>query len=409
MLEVEQALETILARVAPSETERVSLSAAYKRVLAEEIIAASDVPPFDNSAVDGYAVLVSDVQTASREHPATLRVIGEIMAGQVPTVPLQKGTAIRVMTGAPLPDNAAAMIMVEDTELYDNDETVAIFEAARSGQYVRRSGGDIRAGQQALKRGTVLYAAELGILASLGVAEVAVFRLPRVAVVSTGDEIIDVEDSLTLPPGKIWDSNRYTLAALVAEAGGVLHSLTHIPDDYDTTKQAFTHLSSTDLSAADIIVTAGGVSVGDRDYVKPVLEELGALELWRVAMKPGKPLAFGHIGKTLFFGLPGNPVSAMVTFELFVRPVIQKMLGKSATHRPLVQATLTEPIAHEPGRREYVRAITTLENGVWKATPTGAQASNRLSSMAGANSLLVLPANTSDYAAGATVDSLLLI
>ena len=406
MLEVEQALETILARAASVGTERVFLSEAHRRVLAEDIFAPIAVPPFDNSAVDGYAVIAADTAGASRETPVELQIIGEIMAGQTPTVPLQNGTAIRIMTGAPIPDNADAMIMVEDTELRET-QAVAIYEAARCGQFVRRSGGDIQAGQLALERGTVLHAAELGVLASIGTAEISVYRLPRVAVVSTGDEIIDVGTSSALSPGKIWDSNRYTLAALVAEAGGILHSLTHIPDDYTATKQAFQHLASDDLGA-DIIVTAGGVSVGERDYVKPVLEELGQLELWRIAMKPGKPLAFGQIGKSLFFGLPGNPVSAMVTFDLFVRPVIQKMLGKTEINRPLVQATLTEDVSHESGRREYVRAQTVLENGMWKATPTGSQASNRLSSMAGANSLLVLPADTNDYATGAIIDCLLL-
>ncbi len=407
MWEVEQAREYILSRALPLESERVFLSAERGRVLAEEIFAPINVPPFTNSAVDGYAIIASDVQGANPENPVILRVLGEVMAGEVPTIPVESGTAIRIMTGAPMPDGADAMIMVEDTELRDND-TIAIGAMARSGQYVRRVGGDVSVGQSVLGKGTVLNAAELGVLASTGVSQLSVYRKPTVAVITTGDEVIDVHSTKTLPPGKIWDSNRWTLSALVEEAGGIVHSLIHIPDDYNKTKNAFQQFAD-EKYGVDVIVTAGGVSVGDRDAVKPVLEELGELELWRVAMKPGKPLAFGRIGKSLFFGLPGNPVSAMVTFELFVRPVLQKMQGKPNWDRPVVQATLTESVAHEPGRREYVRAVTTLENGIWNAAPTGTQASNRLSSMVGANSLLVLPADTSDYAAGSVVDCLLLI
>ena len=407
MWEVEDAREHILARAMPLESERIFLTAERGRVLAEEIFAPINVPPFTNSAVDGYAVIASDVQGASPANPVLLRVTGEVMAGEMPTISVESGTAIRVMTGAPMPDGADAMIMVEDTELHDS-HTVAMLEAARSGQYVRRVGGDVSVGQSVLVKGTVLNAAELGVLASLGVSQLSVCRKPTVAVITTGDEVVDIHSAETLQPGKIWDSNRLTLAALVEEAGGVVHSVIHIPDDYKATKKAFQQLSD-GKEGIDVIVTAGGVSVGDRDYVKPVLEELGELELWRVAMKPGKPLAFGRIGKSLFFGLPGNPVSAMVTFELFVRPVLQKMQGKLNWDRPVVQATLTEPVAHESGRREYVRAMTTLENGTWNATPTGSQASNRLTSLCGANSLLVLPADTSDYAAGSVVDCLLLI
>lgn len=407
MWEVEDAREHILARAMPLESERVFLTAARGRVLAEEIFAPINVPPFTNSAVDGYAVIALDVEKATPADPIVLSILGEVMAGDVPTISVEPGTAIRVMTGAPMPDGANAMIMVEDTELREHD-IVAILEAARSGQYVRRIGGDVTVGQSVVGKGTILNAAELGVLASLGISELSVYRKPTVAVITTGDEVVDIHSAKTLPPGKIWDSNRLTLAALVEEAGGVVHSMIHIPDDYEATKKAFQRLSDGE-ERIDILVTAGGVSVGDRDYVKPVLEELGELELWRVAMRPGKPLAFGRIGKSLFFGLPGNPVSTMVTFELFVRPVLQKMQGKPNWDRPVVQATLTEPIAHELGRREYVRAITTLENGRWHATTTGAQASNRLMSMCGANSLLVLPADTSDYIAGSVVDCLLLI
>jgi molybdopterin molybdotransferase len=406
MLEVEDALALIRTRVSALEAERLYLSAAHRRVLAETVVSPMNVPPFDNSAVDGYAVRAADTQGANRNKPVVLQVAGEVMAGEMPTQTVTQGTCLRVMTGAVFPDGADAMIMVEDTQPRDH-QSLEIFEAARVGQFVRKTGSDIQTGQTVLSVGTLLTAAELGMLASVGCSEVAVHRLPRVAVVTTGDEVLEAGTHAVLPAGKIWNSNREMLAALVAEAGGMLHSLLHLPDDRDATREAFQHLSSHDLGA-DVIVTAGGVSVGDRDFIKPVLEEMGELALWRVAMKPGKPLAFGRIGKTLFFGLPGNPVSALVTFALFVRPVLRTMAGKTDVDYPHVQAVLAAPVSHEPSRREYVRATTRLINGVWTADPTGAQGSHRLSSMMGANSLLVLPAGSGDAAAGEIVTCLLL-
>jgi molybdopterin molybdotransferase len=408
MLTVEEALEKILARAPRLPQERVPLLESLGRVLAEDIAADINVPPFDNSAVDGYAVRAHGTVGATPELPIFLRTLADIHAGATSQETILGGTAARIMTGAPVPPGADAIVMVEDTRQTD-DGRVAILEAAREGQHIRQAGEDVRQGAVTLRAGTRIRSAEIAMLATLGRATVPTVRPARVAVISTGDEIVEITEGVPPPPGKIRNSNRYALAALVREAGACVHSMNHIPDDPAATEAAL--LACADpTQGTDVIVTAGGVSVGDRDFVKPALEKLGRLELWRVAMKPGKPLAFGGIGETLFFGLPGNPVSAQVTFELFVRPTLWKMAGRAADDlaRPQVQAILTEDVPHMPGRREYVRAITTFEEGRFLTRPTGAQESGILHSMTRANSLLILPQDSTGITAGTSVTVLLL-
>lgn len=406
MWTVEQALEAILARAGRLPEERVPLLESLGRVLAEEIAADIDVPPFDNSAVDGYAVRAEDTAGATPDAPALLRTLADVPAGALAAEAVTAGTAARVMTGAPLPPGADAMVMVEDTRPAEAGR-VAILEAARPGDHIRRAGEDVPRGTVVLNAGTRLRAAEIAMLATMGRATVRTVRPAKVAVISTGDEVVDIEEGVIPPPGKIRNSNRYALAALVREAGAIVHSLTHIPDEPTATEAALRAVSDPQ-TGADVIVTAGGVSVGDRDFVKPALERLGRLELWKVAMKPGKPLAFGGIGDALFFGLPGNPVSAMVTFELFVRPTLWKLAGRADLHRPQVRAVLTEAVPHTPGRREYVRAITTTQDGQFVTRPTGAQGSGILHSMTRANSLLIVPPESAGLAAGETAAVLLL-
>lgn len=414
MQSVEAAQAAIQAYIEPMRqrvgTERVALMDAPGRLLAEPLFADRDQPPFDNAAVDGYAVRAAETRGATLATPVSLRCLGEVAAGTVGRMTVVPGACVRVMTGAPLPVGADAMVMAEDSRTADSGEreaSVFVTAEARKGDHVRRQGQDARQGAVVLREGTRLSAAEIGLLATFGVAEPVCVRLPRVAVVSTGDELVPAD---ALPgAGQIRDSNRYTLAALVRETGAVLHSMTHLPDEEAATETAFRALSGLDGSpAADVIVTSGGVSVGDRDYVKPVLERIGRLELWRVAMKPGKPLAFGQIGQTLFFGLPGNPVSTMVTFELFVRPVLEWLGGRMDTTRPQVSVRLTHDLPHTPERREYVRAVVRLEGEKFFATPTGTQGSGRLASMLGANALLIVPEATGDRRAGETLDALLL-
>lgn len=408
LLSVEEALTAILAQAQPLTPERVPLLDALGRVLAEDIAADIDVPPFDNSAVDGYAVRAEDVQAATPHSPVLLRTLADVPAGALAEETILPGTATRIMTGAPVPPGANAIVMVEDTRL-ETPGQVTILEAATAGQHVRKAGGDVVRGSQVLRCETYLRAAEIGMLATMGRERVAVVRSPRVAILSTGDEVVDIEEGVIPPPGKIRNSNRYALSALVIEAGAVVHSAHHVPDDPKATETALRAIAESS-APPDVIVTAGGVSVGDRDFVKPALEKLGRLDLWRVAIKPGKPLAFGGIGDILFFGLPGNPVSAMVTFELFVRPALWKMAGRpeSELARPQVQATVHEAISHTPGRREYVRAITTAEANGFVTRLTGAQGSGILHSMLGANSLLILPEASTGIAPGETVTVLLL-
>ncbi len=406
MLTVEQALEGIWEVTPQLGREEVSLLEAQGRILSQTVTAECDLPPFDNSAVDGYAVLAEDTEGASRQNPKTLRLIGEVMAGQLAEVPLERGTCIRVMTGAPMPPNATAMVMVEDTHLVSPSE-VQIHLPVRLKDHIRYRASEMRQGDTVLTGGIPIRSSEIGALARAGCGTVSVYRQPRVAIISTGDELVGIDTPSPPLYGKIRDSNRYALASMVLEAGAQVHSITHIPDDLAATEAAFLHCVE---SGAEVIVTAGGVSVGDRDYVKPVLEKLGTLEFWRIAMKPGKPLAFGRIADTLFFGLPGNPVSAAVTFELFVRPTLRKMMGivGSSLLRPTVPVMLTEYVPHTPSRREYVRAIVTPTAQGFTATVTGDQSSSRLSSLLSANALLVIPEDSTGVQAGEQVQALLL-
>ncbi|HLV81429.1 MAG TPA: gephyrin-like molybdotransferase Glp, partial [Chthonomonadaceae bacterium] len=404
MLPVEEALTTILRRVKRLPVERMPLLDSLGRVLAEDVAADIAVPPFDNSAVDGYAVRAADTASARTEARVHLRVLSEVVAGTPAAVPVAPGTAARIMTGAPVPPGADAIVMVEDTRNLGAE--VEILQAAQRGQHVRHAGEDVARGSIVLRAGARIRAAEIAMLATLGRASVPVFRPARVAVLSTGDEVVEIEEGVAPPPGKIRNSNAYALAALVREAGAEVHARLHVPDDLAATEAALRQCVE---SGADAIVSAGGVSVGDRDFIKPALERLGRLDLWRVAMKPGKPLAFGSIGETLFFGLPGNPVSALVTFELFARPAIFKMAGRREEdlQRPAVQAIVAEPVAHVPGRREFVRAITTAEGGRFVTRPTGAQGSGILHSLLLANSLLVIPEDSTGLAPGQAATVLL--
>lgn len=407
MLTVNEALASILSRISPLPPVILPLLDSLGCVLAEDIVADIDNPPFDNSAVDGYAVRSEDVAGASPASPVILRVNGDVTAGNAPGAMICAGSCARVMTGAPIPAGADSMVMVEDSRALETPDSVAILSTTTPGDHVRRAGEDVRLGDAVLRAGITIRSAEIAMLAAMGRASVKCVQKPRVSVISTGDELVDITRKPA--PGQIRDSNRYTLAALVAESGAELHSSIHIPDDAEATERAFRSCARLNsLDAAHVIVTSGGVSVGDRDFVKPVLEKLGTLELWRVRMKPGKPLAFGRIGETLFFGLPGNPVSTIVTFELFVSPALRKLAGHSELQRPRVQATLECAVSHVTGRDEFVRARLALRDGKYFANPTGAQGSGVLTSMLGANSLLVLPSESRDFPAGAQVKALIL-
>jgi molybdopterin molybdotransferase len=403
MLTVEQALDQMLEACFVAPIEEAPLTNAYETVLASEVISSLSLPPFDNSAVDGYAVFASDLARACESTPVTLQTIFHQSAGPAAPIDLAHGSTVRVMTGAPIPRGADSIVMQEDV-IAIADGYVRFSDPARTGAHIRRIGADVKNGDVVLASGTLIGPAELGILAAVGQSSVSVHRRPRVAILTTGDEIEEVEAGAPLTFGKIYNSNRYCMQALVKRAGCVPAILRHIPDDFEATCSALREVSDTGVEA---IICAGGVSVGDRDFVKPAIEQLGRLDLWRVAMKPGKPVAFGVIDNIPFFGLPGNPASVLVTFEMFVRPCLWKMAGRTNLARPQVDSLLMDPIEHESGRREFVRASTVWKDGGYQSTTTGSQASGRMRSLIGSNSFIIISEYRDAVKEGETVPVIL--
>jgi molybdopterin molybdotransferase len=374
---------------------------ALGRVLAQDIVAAADIPPFANSGMDGYAVRAADSVSAALDSPVQLTVVADIPAGVVPDRAVGPHEAARIMTGAPLPDGADAVIPVEDTddEWRAGDDVpladaVRVYRAARSGANVRPAGEDMHAGQTILHRGAVLRPQDIGVLIALSRGEVPVFRQPRVALLSTGDELADIHEPLA--PGHIRNSNSYVLAGLVAAHGGLPIRLPVARDTLDDVRQRVDEALS---HQPDLIVSSAGVSVGTHDVVRAVIEEFGALDLWRVNLRPGKPLAFGHVRGIPYFGLPGNPVSTMVTFDVFVRPALYQMTGRDPSAVPQVMALTGEAIESD-GRRTYLRVTLKREEGEWIALLTGTQSSGALLSMVLADGLLIVPEGVTTLPAG---------
>lgn len=392
MVSVEEAIEMILARAAPLGTEEISITNGLGRVLAETIVATDDMPPFDTASVDGYAVISADgIQPR--------RVLAEITAGHVDRQRVETGTAMRIMTGAPLPAGADAVVMVEETS--EVDGVVRLERAPRPGENVHRRGQDVSVGQQVLQPGTVLGAAELGLLATVGRARVQVYRQPIVAVLSTGDELIEPDQLLR--PGAIRDSNRYALLASIREAGGLAVSLGAVRDD-ETAQEA---LIREGLRQADVVLTSGGVSVGSRDLIKPILRRIGTIHFGRVSFKPGKPTTFATVDDRLVFGLPGFPVSSLVSFEVFVRPALRKLQGHARLFRPMIRVEIAHDLTPSPDRVEYQRAVVCWDRGRLVARATGSQRSSRLLSMVGANALLRIAPGTARIPSGSQVDAML--
>ncbi|HEY7359024.1 MAG TPA: gephyrin-like molybdotransferase Glp [Ktedonobacterales bacterium] len=400
MLRVEEALERILADITRLEPEKVALPDAAGRVLAQAIASQEEIPPFANSAMDGYALRSSDTQEATPQQPTRLRLVGIVQAGQVAERPVQPGEAMRILTGAPVPPGANAVIQQELTQT--GEAWVEVRAPVAQWNNIRHPGEDIRRGTQVLAAGAILGPSEIGVLASLGVAEVVVYRRPVVAVLATGDELVEIHQALR--PGQIRNSNSYLIAAAVAAAGGVPRRLGIARDQVEELRAKLQTAQE-----ADLIITSGGVSVGDYDLVKDIMREQGVIDFWRVNLRPGKPLAFGRLGGTPLLGLPGNPVSAAVTFELFARPVLRKMQGFAQVLRPLVQARLLDSAPEGGNRRHYVRARVELRDGDFVARTTGPQDSHILTSMVGANALLVIPENSPPVSAGEVVQAMLLV
>ncbi len=396
MLSVEEARQQMLNTIPVLPTEKREILNCGGYVLAEALHAEENIPPFDNSAMDGYAVRAADVQNASETEPAVLTIVETIAAGYAPTKQVAPGQASRIMTGAVMPEGADAVVMQEVTQRDGNN--VKIFESIDETGNVRFTGESVASGQQVMGKGKHLRPPEVSMLASLNRPEVTVHRKPTVAIVSTGDELLLLGERLE--PGKIRESNRYGLYAQVEEAGGIPIDMGIVPDDEAEIERSFRAA----LAKSDALITSGGVSVGEHDFVKSVLERLGEVNFWRVAMKPGKPQAYGISDGKPIFGLPGNPVSSLVVFELFVRPALLKMAGHTELLRPTFKAILTEPITNRDGRVNYMRAILKASNGNYTAETTGPQGSGILHSLVLANGLITIPSGAT-LDAGETVDA----
>lgn len=395
MLELEEALSRILAARPSPTTEPVPLSAAGGRVLAERVVAPMDLPAFDNSAVDGYAVRAVDVAAARADAPVRLRLQGRAIAGGIFAEELHRGSAVRLFTGASMPRGADAVVMQEDTRIGPTAAPeILILDSVTPGENIRPQGGDVRQGAVLGEPGQRLTVGRLSLLAASGVSVLSVGCRPTVALLATGSEL--KEPGERLRPGEIYESNRLGLAALVAQAGGTPQILPIVPDDPEATRAALAQA----FGASDVVVTSGGVSVGEMDFVKSAFEQLGGeLDFWKVAIKPGRPFVFGRLGRKFLFGLPGNPVSALVTFVLLVRPALLRWQGASDVALPAHNGVLAEALANPGARRHFLRVRVDDTGRVYSA---GAQASHLLRSLAHASGLVDVPPQTT-LAAGTTV------
>ncbi|WP_162910012.1 molybdopterin molybdotransferase MoeA [Aggregatilinea lenta] len=400
LMSVEEVVQRVLGQIVRLDAENVVAVDALGRVLAEDVVADADIPPFANSSMDGYALRAADTTGASAEHPVRLNVVADIPAGHVSERAIGAGEAARIMTGAPLPPGADAVVQVELTDAeWTRDDTadlagsVGIVSAADAGDNVRDAGEDLRQGQAVLRAGTVLRPQDLGVLVSLGRTQVSVVRQPRVAIIATGDELVEAGEPLG--PGQIRNSNSAVIAGLVSQNGGIPIRLPIAKDNLDAVRERFAEALA---AQPDLIVSTAGVSVGAHDLVRAVIEELGELALWRVNLRPGKPLAYGRVGSVPFFGLPGNPVSTMITFDLFVRPAILKQGGRPLA-APVTTAVVTEDMTFD-GRETYMRVTLRQDGDRLVAETTGTQSSGALLSMVLADGLLIVPAGTTHVAAG---------
>ena len=406
MLSVAEAVARVVADVAPLDTERVPLLDALGRVLAADATASYTLPACDNSAMDGYAVRAADLAGASAGSPRQFRVVETVAAGQFPTRAIEPGEATRIMTGAPLPLGADCVVRVEDTDGGVTD--VRALNDRDCGKNVRSRGEDFRAGDVVMGAGEPIGAAQIGVLASLGMAQVPVHRAPRVAILGSGDELVDLDQFDRVVAGeRIIGSNSYTLHALVRAAGGIPVPLGNALDTPESMRALFTRAVE---ARPDLIISSAGISVGEFDYTRDALTSLGAdLKFWKVRMRPGAPIGFGSVAGIPWIGLPGNPVSVMVTFELFARPAILRMLGHTRLHHRAVPVTLEHPLQIGARLTHFLRAVVTAQpSGALTARLTGPQGSGILTSMARANALLIVPEDQPSHAAGDTLSALLL-
>jgi molybdopterin molybdotransferase len=383
MISFEEALHNILSRIQPLGLEKVLLFESLGRIIGEDVYARRDIPPLDNSAMDGYALKFEDIQETSKDHPARLIVIEDLPAGFIAKKMIGKGQAIRIMTGAPIPRGADTVIPVEETK--KEDGFALIFKGASPGENIRRAGEDAKKGDRVVSKGDMIRPAEVGMLASVGRSSVFVYQKPLVAILCTGDELVDLDEHLE--ESKIISSNSYTLAAQVKDCGAIPVQLGIAKDRKEEIREKLRQ-----GIRADVLISSAGVSVGDYDFAKDALDDLGMeMVFWQVSMKPGKPLAFGTMRGKPVFGLPGNPVSSMISFEEFVRPSLLKMMGHRQVFRPVVEALLQEEIRKTTGRRHFIRAFISFKEGSYFAATTGDQGSGILMSMLKANGLIMIP------------------
>lgn len=402
LVPVEAHLAEVLDVVKPLTELELTLLDSHGCVLAEDVQSPLPLPSFDNSGMDGYAVRTADTAGASADQPVVLHVVGDVAAGSSGAYTVQPGLCVRIMTGAPVPVGADAVVPVEWTD--GGVATVSIRRPPTDGLNIRRRGEDVAEGERVLTAGTHIGAPQLGLLAAVGRERVRARPRPRVVILSTGSEL--VEPGQTPGPGRIYDSNSYLLTGAIREAGAIAYRVGSVPDDPRTLLDTL----EDQLIRADMVVTSGGVSVGAYDVVKEVLSRMGTVTFRKVAMQPGMPQGFGTVGPddTPFFGLPGNPVSAYVSFEVFVRPALRRMLGVEPLERPQINAVTTEPLRSPPGRRSFLRARVRVEQGRYVVSPIGGQGSHLIADLAAANALVVVPEDTTEVPAGAGVSVSLL-
>jgi len=393
---VDRARELIRRFLEPvTGTEQVHIRAALGRILAQDVVSPVDVPAHDNSAMDGFAVRYADLHDSAE---TTLQVVGSSFAGKPHVGPIEAGQCVRIMTGGVVPPEMDTIVMQEHVRTAEGKVTIG--PGHRQNQNLRRAGEDLARGGVALPRGKLITPADIGLVASLGIAEIAVYRKLRVAFFSTGDELVSI--GATLGEGQIYDSNRYTIYGMLERLGVDAIDMGVVRDDPASIERAFADAAS----IADVVITSGGVSVGEADFIKDLLDKLGEVLFWKIAMKPGRPLAYGRIGRAHFFGLPGNPVSVMVTFYKFVRDALYVLMGRDPVPPlPVLQAVSTSALKKAPGRTEFQRGILTrADSGVWSVRVTGEQGSGILRSMSEANCFIILPTDQGNVAAGSLVE-----
>ncbi len=395
MIQVDEARDIILSKIEPKGLEKVFIEEALGRVLAEDIIAGLNNPPMDNSAMDGYAVIAADIQSATPDNPVKLEVVDDVPAGSVAGVTLKNNQAIRIMTGAPIPPGSDAVLMQEDTD--KNGGGILAKDKAEVGENIRLAGEDVKEGEVVIQKGVAITPAHIGMMAVVGRSSIYVGQRPTVAILSTGDEIVELDGNPTGPC--IYNSNGYMLSAQIRSAGGIPCYMGVARDDEKDLMEKFDWALK-----CDIVVSSGGVSVGDYDLVKSTLDKLGNdMMFWKVAMKPGKPLAFGKIGEVPIFGLPGNPVSSFVSFEQFARPAIKKMMGARDIMLRTVQATLTRTVHKKTGRLHFMSAVISWDGNETTVAPAEEQGSGVLKSAVNANGLLVFPLEKDELKSGEQV------